>query len=171
MKHIKSTLVLILVLVASLLVSCGGSVAKAPPTYTPEKIAEITTIAKQVNIARDRMGELEKAIEEQNWIDVRSFIHGPLGSLRRDMGYVTRALLPQDQEQASQLTKDLFAHLEDIDAAAKEKNYSVAMSEYRDAIKDFDAFLALVPKAPEVSTEETEEVEVTSETDSLEEAT
>lgn len=153
MKSFCPILTLTLVLVTTLLVSCGGpNTETKPPTYTSEKISEIQTYITPVNIARDQMTELENLIEKGDWVDVDSLIHGRLGQLRSDMSYVSRKLLPRDQEQAQQLAKKVFQDLERIDVAAKEKDSRKAQKNYNQALQDFDAFLELVPEESESET-------------------
>lgn len=145
--NIRPVVALILVLVTSLLVSCSSAkVSTPPPTYTPEKIAEIQKFVTPLKSARAEMIRLGGLIEEENWVDTKSLIHGPLGDLRRDMSYLSRQLLPQDQKQATTLIRDLFTDLEELDAEAKVQNYSLAVQRYNDAVRDFDAFLELIPE-------------------------
>ncbi len=47
--------------------------------------------------------------------------------------------------RAKQLAKNLLVHFERIDAAAKEKDASLAANQFQEALKDFDAFLNIVP--------------------------
>jgi predicted S18 family serine protease len=68
-----------------------------------------------------------------------------LGELRQKMSYITRDLLPQEQKKAREAAKDLFTRLESIDLASSDGNYQKAVESYRAAIKDFDAFLQLLP--------------------------
>ena len=120
MLRFRSILSVILVLVATFLVSCGGPKATIPTIYAPEKIAQIQILAAPVEAARERMSDLETLIDAENWIDIGTFIHGPLGSLRRDLRYLSESLLPKDQKKAQQLAKELFNDFERLDAAAKE---------------------------------------------------
>ncbi len=145
MKIFRSILPLILVLVTTLLVSCGGPQASAPPTYTPEKLQQIKTYRIPVDVAQNRLSELGEYISEEDWVNTQTFIHGPLGLIRRDMTYLANALLPEDKQQAKELAKDIFRHFEDIDEAAKEKNYQAAISEYKEVVSDFDVYLQLIP--------------------------
>lgn len=146
MLRLRSILPLILALVATVLVSCGGPSAKIPTTYSPEKIQELQTFVAPVEAARERLSELQGYIQDQEWVEADNFIHGPLGSLRRDIRYLSEELLPKDQKQAKSLAAELFQDLEQIDAAAKIRNYNEAASRYRNAVNDFDAFLDLIPK-------------------------
>ena len=145
MKIFRSILPLILVLVTTLLVSCGGPNASAPPTYTAEKLQQIKTYRIPVDIAQNRLSELGKFISEEDWVDTQTFIHGPLGLIRRDMTYLSNALLPEDKEQATKLAKDIFKHFENIDAAAKDDNYQTAISNYKEVVSDFYVYLELIP--------------------------
>ena len=149
MRIFRSILPVILLLVTTLLVSCGGPSASAPPTYTPEKLAQIKTYRISVDKARERMSELSDLIKEENWVDTRTFIHGPLGLIRRNMTYLSNALLPEDTKKASPLAKEVFKSLDDIDAAAKETNYGVAISEFNQAVRSFDEYLEIIPQTEE----------------------
>ena len=146
MKIIRSIFSVMLILVATVLVSCGSPKAAAPPTYTPEKLQTIKTYRIPVDVARDNMSKLGEFIDEQDWVDTRSYIHGPLGFLRRDFRYLSDALLPDDAKEAKEIAEDIFLRLENIDAAAKEKDGRKVSSEYLKAIADFDSYFELIPE-------------------------
>ncbi len=146
MSRFRSILSIVLVLVTTLLVSCGSSnVSQIPTTYSPEKIEQLQILVDPVVEAREKMATLKDLIAEQNWVDTRTYIHGPLGQLRLDMTNLSRSLLPKDQKVAQKTAKELFGHFERIDAAAKERNAAVAQTQFTEAIKDFDTFLNLLP--------------------------
>ncbi len=147
MKNLfRPLLCLILVFTTTLLVSCGSPTkAKIPTVYTPEKIAQLQEYRIPIAEAREQMSTLKEFIDTENWVNTRTFIHGPLGELRQNMAIVARKLLPKDQKPAQQVAKELFGHFERIDAAAKQRNSISAKNEYSEAIKDFDAYLNLVP--------------------------
>jgi len=145
MGKFRAILSLVLVAVTVLLVSCS-SPTEIPPTYTPEKLSQLQNIVAPIEAARARMSELQGLIQAKNWVDTDTFIHGPLGELRQSMSYLSRNLLPDDQKQAAELTKNLFAHLEKLDAAAKSQDYVLANQQFSESLKDFDGFLNLVPK-------------------------
>ena len=145
-KSYRSLLAVMLTLVMTLLVSCSSPTVTKPPTYTPDKIAQIQKYASTVTDLRETMPTLATSIQNRNWTEVGSFIHGPLGELRQKMSYLTRELLPQDQKAAREATQDLFTRLETIDLATQSGNYQKAVDNYRLAIKDFDAFLQLIPE-------------------------
>ena len=145
MKGFRSILAMILAMMTAFLVSCSSPTATKPPTYTPEQIARIEQFASQLTELRDKMSILETDILTGNWVDAGSFIHGPLGELRRKMSYLSRELLPNDQKAAIAATKDLFSRLENIDVASSEGNSKQALNNYRAALRDFDEFLELIP--------------------------
>lgn len=146
MKIFRPLLSLILVLATTLLVSCGGNTASAPPTYTPEKLQKIATYRIPLDIARQRLPELGEAISNEDWIDADSFLHGPLGLIRRDLTYLSNALLPDEQEPALNVAKDIFKHFENIDAAVNEKDYTTAINQYKEVSSDLDAYATLIPQ-------------------------
>lgn len=146
MRSYRSILALILALVTTFLVSCGSPTAVKPPTYTAEQIAQIQQLASTVAAVRDKMPILEQKIQNQNWTDVSTYIHGPLGELRRNVSYLTRELLPKDQKAANQAGKDLFNRLQNIDTASIKGDYQLAVQNYQAALKDFDHLLQSPPK-------------------------
>lgn len=146
MKIFRPILSLILVLATTVLVSCSGPAASAPPTYTPEKLQRITTYRIPLDVARQRIPELGQYIDNEDWVNADSFLHGPLGLIRRDLTYLSKALLPDEQEPALEVAKDIFKHIENIDAAVDEKNYNVAIKQYKEMVSDLDAYSSLIPQ-------------------------
>lgn len=143
----RSILSLILVLLATFLISCGGpGVAVAPPTYTASQIEKIQTYVPEIQTVRDRSEELKKLIQRKDWIDVSNFIHGPITEARLSMTYVTPNLLPKDQPTARQVTRDLFNHLVKVNQAALDRNSQQALSNSQAAFADIDKFLQLLPQ-------------------------
>jgi photosystem II protein PsbQ len=148
MSSLRSILSVLLVAITIFCVSCGGGPqAVIPTTYSPEKVEQLQIFVEPIADARSNMSTLKGFIAEQNWIDTGTYIHGPLGALRQQMTSLSRSLLTKDQKPAAELAKEFFGHLENIDAAAKDRNSAVAERQYREALKDFDAFLDIVPQA------------------------
>lgn len=146
MRLFRPILSIMLVLVTSLLVSCSSpNKAKIPTVYSPEKIAQLQQFRAPIAIARDEMSTLKDLIQTENWVDTRTFIHGPLGGLRQDMAIVSKKVLQKDQKTARNLARELFSDFDRIDEAAKERDQIGAASAYSRAIQDFDAYLDLVP--------------------------
>ncbi|WP_019508340.1 photosystem II protein PsbQ [Pleurocapsa sp. PCC 7319] len=146
MKIFRPILSLILVLATTLLVSCGGPSASAPPTYTPEKLQKISTYRIPLDVARQRIPELGQYITNEDWVNADNFLHGPLGLIRRDLTYLSNALLPDEQKPALDVAKDIFKHIENIDAAVDEKNYRVAINQYKEVVSDLDSYSSLIPE-------------------------
>lgn len=148
MARYRSILSLMLVIVATFVVSCSSpSAVKLPQTYTVSELELIQRSMPEILTLRDRMSkELQTLIQRRDWIDVSNFIHGPLGELRLEMINISRSLLPKDQELARQATRDLFDHLVKIDQAAKEGQSQKATLNYQEALADIDTFLQLVPQ-------------------------
>ena len=147
MPRYRSILAVFLALVATVLVSCGSPTAAKPPTYTAAQLEQIQKYTPAIAQLRDRMDNLQTLIQQKNWTDVSTYIHGPLGELRRNLSLVSRSLLPTQQAEAKEISKGLFKHLEDIGAAAQTNSYSLAVKKYKDALADFDAFLKLIPES------------------------
>jgi photosystem II protein PsbQ len=148
MARQRSILSLILVILATFLISCGGpTVATPPPTYTTAQLQKIQEYVPQILAVRDRSQELQKLIQRNDWIDVGNFIHGPMTELKLNMSYVASNLLPKDQPEARKITRDLFNHLVKIDQAAADRNSQLALSNNKAAFADIDKFLELLPQS------------------------
>ncbi|MBF2004410.1 photosystem II protein PsbQ [Chlorogloeopsis fritschii PCC 9212] len=147
MARQRSFLSLILVLLATFLISCGSpSVATAPPTYTYAQIQKIQGYLPEIKVVRDRSQELQELIQKNDWINVENFIHGPMAEARLHMNYVVPNLLPSDQPKARQVARELFDHLIKIDQAAESGNTLKASSNAKAAFADIDNFLSLLPE-------------------------
>lgn len=146
MGRIKPLLAILLAVIASGLVACGGGPAnKVPTTYTPNVLQKVELYTPGVATLRERFPEMAGYIQAQDWVNVQSFIHGPMGELRARMNRLAATLLPQDREKAQVLAQELYAHLERLDEAAANRQQVIAGQEYRNALDDFDTFLSLVP--------------------------
>lgn len=147
MGRYRSLLASILALVMVFLTSCGSPTAVKPPVYDPVQLEKIDQYQSQLLAFRDRMTELESLIQQRDWNNVSSLIHGPLGQLRQDMSYISRSLLPQDKKSALNLAREIANRLEAIDVAGSNNNLEQAISNYRQAIDGLDTFTGLLSKA------------------------
>lgn len=152
MARFRPVLTLILVLLTVVLASCGGpKVAAKPPTYTTAQIELIQQYTNSILNDRRRMEkELTAEVENQDWSDVSSLIHGPLGEIRQQMNNLARDLLPKEAKtEARRVTKDFFADLVKIDEAAQQQDSAAALSAYKASLKDLDKFLDITVNALE----------------------
>ncbi|MBF2000809.1 MAG: photosystem II protein PsbQ [Synechococcales cyanobacterium M58_A2018_015] len=144
---IRSVLALLLAVITVFLVSCGSSTPTAQgPTYTTAQLEQIQRAADDVQALRDRLLELSPLIQQRDWNNVESFIHGPLGELRAKMSRLARSLSPDTQKAALAAAKDVFEHLNLIDEAAQAQDPTKAFNNYNEALKDFDVFFQYIPQ-------------------------
>jgi photosystem II protein PsbQ len=151
MPFFRPLISLLLVCIAVLVVSCSEGNVKAP-TYSAEALTKIQLASSGVEKIKERLPELENYIDKQDWNNVRSFIHGPLGELRTRMVGVSKELLPTDRAKSLELGKEVFGHLNKIDTAAADNNQNVAATNYTEALKDLAAFNNLLPELPKAVT-------------------
>ena len=147
MTRPRSIFALMMAFLMAFLVSCSSVEAKVPTTYTTAQIQQIQRYVPTLTELRSRMDKLGTLIQQRNWVDTKTYIHGPLGDLRNTMKTVSASLLPKSQQQAVDLTKSLFTDLVNIDLAAKDLDYEKVTASYQKAVNDFDTFLQLIPKA------------------------
>lgn len=147
MTRYRSFLALVLAFLTAFLVSCGSPVAKTPPTYTAEQTALIQDYVSRIETSRERLPELAKLIQDENWVFVKNFIRGPLGELRSRISVIQRNLLPNAKAKATELAKEVAENLIAIDEAAQKRDYKAAISSYGALQRNIDAFLSLAPGA------------------------
>lgn len=145
MGRFRPILGILLAFLATCLVACGGPAAKEPTTYTPAILQQVELYSPRVAALRDRFPELEGYIRDQDWVNVQSFIHGPMGELRTRVNRLAATLLKKEQPQAQAIAQELYVHLERLDEAAVKGQQVIAGQEYRNALDDFDSFLSLIP--------------------------
>jgi photosystem II protein PsbQ len=147
MMKYRSVLSVILAAIAVFLVSCSSPAPKVQgPTYTPQQLEQIQNYLADVKELRDRLLEIPPMVQKQEWVDVQTFIHGPLGELRFKMGKLARSLEPKLQKPALAAAQEVFEHLILIDEATQTRDSRKALFNYNQTLKDFDAFLSLVPQ-------------------------
>ena len=146
MSLFRPLISILLTFVAVFIVSCGDGTQAKAPTYSAAQIAQIQTANKGLTTLRDRLPELATLIQERDWNNVKSFIHGPLGDIRTRLAGLSRELLPGTKEQAISVSKEISVHLNKIDEAATANDYQVAMRNYGGAIKDLETFASLIPQ-------------------------
>ena len=145
MKQYRAVVGILLAMVATFLVSCSSGTEAVAPTYTPDKISQIQNYVGRIEQARDRLPELERYIQKDNWVNVDNFTHGPLGQLKSQMSRLSAQLLPEDQRKAKALATEISGHLQKIDEASQDRNYQDAIYQFGEFTKDFDALLDIVP--------------------------
>jgi len=148
MKWYRSLMAVVLVAIAAFTVSCGG-VAEAPPTYTPEKIAQIQIYAGRIEKSQDRLPELLGYIDAENWNNMDNFIHGPLGELRTQMLRLSNQLLEAEKAKVVVLAEEVAEDLEDMSVAIEEYNKTEVYNAYNAFAQDLDDLLKVVPTEPD----------------------
>jgi photosystem II protein PsbQ len=146
MSLFRPLISLLLTFIAVFIVSCGDASQAQAPTYSPAQLTQIAAANKGLAALRDRFPELATFIQNRDWNNVKSFIHGPLGDIRTRMAGLSRELLPGSKEKALAVSKEIFVHLNKIDEAATANDYKLAIRNYGEAIKDFDTFASLLPQ-------------------------
>ncbi|NEQ99815.1 MAG: photosystem II protein PsbQ [Cyanothece sp. SIO2G6] len=146
MRQYRAVLSLLLAVFAVFLVSCsGGPSTSQGPTYTDAEMQLLQSYKATIAKFRDRATELDGFIQQQEWNDIKSLIHGPLGELRFRLSTVARSLEPKAQSQAKEVADDTLRAIVLVDEAAARFDPAAASIAYDRLIQDFDRFLDLIP--------------------------
>jgi photosystem II protein PsbQ len=147
----RAVIAFILVLLTAFCINTTSSYAAKSktkaPTYTPAQIQQIQLYVPAVTQLQSRLGELEKMIDAEQWVDIRDFIHGPFGEFRARIGRIERNLKGIDQVNAQKLSDEVLEHLIGIDVSAEKQDYEAVVKNYNAFVKDLDALLDLVPQS------------------------
>ena len=160
MKQYRAVVGILLAAIATFLVSCSSGTEAVVPTYTPEKISLLQNYVGRIEQARDRLPELERYIQKDNWVNVDNFTHGPLGQLKPQIVRLTGQLLPEDQKKAKAIAEEISGHLQNLDAASQERNYKDAIFQFEEFKTDFDTLLDIVPAEARLKAEKKEKLSV-----------
>ena len=111
--------------------------------FSPNSLA-IAAGKSKLEVISDRIDELKPFIDASNWITVGTYIHGPLGQVRQDIGAAIR--LQKDQKPAKALSTKFFNDLIAIDVASENKDGDRVINAYEKARKDFDQLVIALKK-------------------------
>jgi photosystem II protein PsbQ len=115
----------------------------AAPVQAAEDYTDV--YRQRVQVLRDRLETLQTYVNAENWTTIRTYIHGPLGEVRRDVAYITRSLDAKQRKQAKEIADRLFADLVKLDFAARDQNRPATEETYNATRQEFDRLLSLVP--------------------------
>jgi photosystem II protein PsbQ len=96
----------------------------------------------------DRLEVLQKYVDSNNWNNIRTYIHGPLGEVRRDIAYLAQGLQGTAKQSAKALGKAIADDLVKLDFAAKNTDAAAVQSAFLQVTQHFDQLLALLPQSP-----------------------
>ncbi len=148
MRKYRSVVAILLAFVASVFINgCSGTAVTKPLTYSAEQIQQIQGYTTDLAALRDRLPALAEKIQAQDWVDVRSFIRGPLGELRVKMANVSQVLFPTARKEVTALAKSISMNLVSIDQAAAVKEYKTAIRNYAEVLRDLDALVKALPQS------------------------
>jgi photosystem II protein PsbQ len=126
---------------------CWVLLVWAIPVYA--QTTDYTSVyAGRITQLSDRLAVLQEYVDSNNWVNIRTYIHGPLGEVRRDIAYLTRGLTGSAKQKASTLGKVIADDLVKLDFAAKNTDAKAVQSAFLQVTQHFDQLLALLPKSP-----------------------
>jgi len=98
----------------------------------------------KLEVIGDRLDELKTFIDDNNWITVKTYIHGPLGQVRQDISSAIRLL--RDPTKAKALSAKFFKDLIAIDVAAGKRDVDKTFDAYEETRQDFDRLVSVLKK-------------------------
>lgn len=98
----------------------------------------------QLQLLTDRLDELKTYVDAESWQYIRTFIRGPFGQVRRDVGYVIGSLPKREKSKAKALASQFYNDLIDLDAAATAKDPDRAEAAYAKVRGDFERLVEIL---------------------------
>ena len=127
------------------LAACDGSAQAKTPTISPDDMAVIRRQAEGFTVAKDRLPELAKLVNQRDWTFTRNLIHGPMQEVGREMLYINQRLLPQDRAAANELATALKEALADLDEAARLQDGARLQKAYVAVATGFSNYEQVIP--------------------------
>jgi photosystem II protein PsbQ len=137
-KSFAKSMAVVLLIVTLLALPISNALAQT--AYAPNLSANIS----KLETLRDRFDRLEKFVYSQNWNDIITYIHGPLGEIRRDLRMLTIGLEKTKKEAVTNAATNLFKNLVKMDTAAKERNSTVVETAFKNSLKELESIIDLV---------------------------
>jgi len=98
----------------------------------------------KLEIISDRLEGLKPFIDDNNWITIKTYIHGPLGQVRTDIGSAVRLL--RDPTKAKALSNKFFSDLIALDVAAGKRDIDRTIDAYEQTRQDFNELVVVLKK-------------------------
>ncbi|GAB4213402.1 MAG: hypothetical protein OHK0012_09470 [Synechococcales cyanobacterium] len=86
-------------------------VSQGTPAFATSPV--VAKIQSEVNTLQD-------LVDNQEWVNVRSYIHGPMGMIRKELAGLARDAASAQRPQVLQANRQVLNNLEKIDAAAED---------------------------------------------------
>ncbi|MEN9250965.1 MAG: hypothetical protein Q6L58_00835 [Thermostichales cyanobacterium BF3_bins_165] len=87
---------------------------------------------------------LQELVDNQEWVNVRSYIHGPMGMTRKELAGLALQYTGEQQKQIQKANRQLLTNLEKIDAAAEDfdaQRLRAAQNALRESVAALDALV------------------------------
>ncbi len=90
--------------------------------WTGLQVAARAEVPSQVIKLQSQVETLQEYVDGREWLEIRSFIHGPMGQVRRQLFFISQKLPKDKQASLEDEIEAVSANLNVIDEAAE--NYS-----------------------------------------------
>ncbi|MCJ2542229.1 photosystem II protein PsbQ [Thermostichus vulcanus] len=80
---------------------------------------QAASLPPQVQELEQQVSQLQRLVDAEDWLEIRSYIHGPMGLTRKNLTGLAVTLPKEQKQEVIRLTKELGQSLEKLDFAAK----------------------------------------------------
>ena len=94
--------------------------------WTGLNTAAIAEVPPQVTRLQAQVETLQEYVQNKDWLEIRSFIHGPMGQVRRQLFFIAQDLPKNKRAAIEDDIEAVSKNLNSLDEAAE--NYSEASS-------------------------------------------
>ncbi|MEN9219437.1 MAG: hypothetical protein Q6J68_03455 [Thermostichales cyanobacterium SZTDM-1c_bins_54] len=108
---------------------------------TPLAAAAANPVVSKIQAEVEHLQEL---VDNQEWVNVRSYIHGPMGMTRKELAGLALQYTGEQQKQIQKANRQLLTNLEKIDAAAEDfdaQRLRAAQNALRESVAALDALV------------------------------
>lgn len=106
---------------------------------------QAANLPPQLQELEQQVTQLQSLVDAEDWLEIRSYIHGPMGLTRKNLTGLAVTLPKEQKQEVIRLTRELGRSLEKLDFAAKGYNQpqvEAAQAKVRKALDDLESLFS-----------------------------
>ena len=102
-------------------------------------------LPRELQQLEQQVERLQSLVDAEDWLEIRSYIHGPMGMTRKTLNGLASTLPDKQKREMLRLAKEMGRGLEQLDFAAKaydQPEVEVAQAKVRKTLQELEALFS-----------------------------
>lgn len=102
-------------------------------------------LPRELQQLEQHVERLQSLVDAEDWLEIRSYIHGPMGLTRKTLTSLANTLPQQQKREMLRLAKEMGRSLEELDFAAKaydQPEVEAAQAKVRKTLQELKALFS-----------------------------